>query len=268
MNIGALLWILFLVGCSFTILYEYFAPRLEKKKWDKKKFNKDNLEMNKEKSDIVDKKQKKHNSLAKENEIKRREKLLNDLLNKLIFDKNKETENNRKLGKRLIDENENKDEINNNDNDNNYLSETERIIKEQDIEYYKSLETDQLLKLLKEKDINDKKEEQEKLKKQKQERLQFLKLNLKSEPSIDNENSIKLLIKLPNGENIQRRFLKTDTINDIYDFIDSKDQISFKYSLATNYPKKVYKNDENIKLKPTFEELNITNLATFYLIEL
>lgn len=165
--------------------------------------------MNKEKSDIVDKKQKKHNSLAKENEIKRREKLLNDLLNKLVFDKNKETENNRKLGKRLIDDNENKDEMNN----NNYLSETERIIKEQDIEYYKSLETDQLLKLLKEKDINDKKEEQEKLKKQKQERLQFLKLNLKPEPPIDNENSIKLLIKLPNGENIQRRFLKTDTIN-------------------------------------------------------
>ncbi|KAN0011823.1 hypothetical protein ACTFIU_007394 [Dictyostelium citrinum] len=267
MSIGALLWILFLAGCSFTIIYEYFSPRLEKKKWDEKKFTKDNLGMNKEKSDIVNTKQEKHNTLAKENEIKRREKTLNDLLNKLVYDKNKETEKNRKLGKRLIDSNENnidnnKDEMN---NDNN-VSETERIIREQDIEYYKSLETDQLLKLLKEKDINDKKEEQEKLKKQRQERIEFLKLNLKPEPSINNKNSIKLLIKLPNGENIQRRFLKTDNLNDIYDFIDSKDQITFKYNLSTNYPKKVYKNDDNIK--STFEELNITNLTTFYLIEI
>ncbi|KAN0028546.1 hypothetical protein ACTFIV_010392 [Dictyostelium citrinum] len=43
-----------------------------------------------------------------------------------------------------------------------------------------------------------------------QETIEFLKL--KPEPSIDNKNSIKLLIKLPNGENIQR-FLKTDNLN-------------------------------------------------------
>ncbi|KAK5575824.1 hypothetical protein RB653_006958 [Dictyostelium firmibasis] len=262
MGIGAVLWILFLIGCSFTIIYEYFAPKIEKKKWEEKKFTKDNIEMNSEKNEIVNTKQEKHNILAKENEIKRREKLLNDLLNKLVYDKNKETENNRKLGKRLIDDNNDDD-----DNINTNISETERIIKEQDIEYYKSLETDQLLKLLKERDNNDKKEAQEKLKKERQERIEYLKLNLKSEPSTDDENSIKLLIKLPNGINLQRRFLKSDILNDIYDFIDSKDQVSFNYSLSTNYPKKVYENTDNIKLKSSFEELNITNLTTFYLIE-
>ena len=46
-------------------------------------------------------------------------------------------------------------------------------------------------------------------------------INLPEEPSQDNKDSLQLILRMPlSGERISRRFLKTDKIGIVYDFID------------------------------------------------
>lgn len=46
-------------------------------------------------------------------------------------------------------------------------------------------------------------------------------ISLPEEPTPDNEDSLELVLRMPsNGERVKRRFLKSDAIELVYDFID------------------------------------------------
>lgn len=47
-------------------------------------------------------------------------------------------------------------------------------------------------------------------------------ITLPEEPSVEDPDSLELIFRMPlSGERVRRRFLKTDTISLLYDFIDS-----------------------------------------------
>jgi len=78
---------------------------------------------------------------------------------------------------------------------------------------------------------------------------QMLRDNLEPEPiaSPDNAGRItSIAIKLPTGgKPLQRKFLCTDTLQKIVDFIDSTELLDFlDYSLVVPYPKKEFQNFE------------------------
>lgn len=46
-------------------------------------------------------------------------------------------------------------------------------------------------------------------------------------------------IRLPDGSNQARRFLKSDTVQTLYDFVDSLPQMTLpSYQLVSNFPRK------------------------------
>ena len=46
-------------------------------------------------------------------------------------------------------------------------------------------------------------------------------INLPDEPTTDNADSLELVLRMPDsGQRVSRRFLKTDTIKIVYEFID------------------------------------------------
>lgn len=57
------------------------------------------------------------------------------------------------------------------------------------------------------------------------------------EPTPDDKNACHIGFRLPGtGERVNRRFLKTDTVEAMYQFIDSiQDQIQFENALNPSY---------------------------------
>nr|DAD17982.1 TPA_asm: hypothetical protein HUJ06_019445 [Nelumbo nucifera] len=51
----------------------------------------------------------------------------------------------------------------------------------------------------------------------------------------------QVLVRFPTGERKERRFHNTDTIQSLYDYVDSLDCLNAeKYSLVSNFPRVVY----------------------------
>lgn len=137
-----------------------------------------------------------------------------------------------------------------------------RIRQEQDEAFLASLAADQ------EKERKAKEEQQrrqqeledeQRIQNEKQQRLQEkLRERQRKEQSLaqepeDNDKATKILIRLPNGNRLERRFLLADQLQTVYDFVDTKIEHSSAdeedlYDLVTNYPRKVY-SDHNISLR-------------------
>jgi len=108
-----------------------------------------------------------------------------------------------------------------------------RIMTEQDNEYLASLEADRK----KEKE----KESLEKLEKERQEHIQHIQATLPEEPAAHIEGVTTLQIRLPSGKKFRRRFLGTDKLQVVINFLTSKDIIKEKYHLVSGFPKIVLK---------------------------
>ncbi|KYR02965.1 UAS domain-containing protein [Tieghemostelium lacteum] len=137
--------------------------------------------------------------------------------------------------------------------------EQDRFIRqEQDEAYLISLKQDQEKERLEKERLQREQEEREREEQEEQERLQkesemldrkeSKKIRFEQEPT---GPVSKVAIKLSDGTRIQRNFLKTDTIGDIMDYIDTKIQEPIdNYILMTSYPKKSLMNLD----KTIFEE--------------
>ena len=44
---------------------------------------------------------------------------------------------------------------------------------------------------------------------------------LPDEPEEGDQDAVKLVMRMPSGERVERRFLKSDPIKTLYDFVDS-----------------------------------------------
>lgn len=125
----------------------------------------------------------------------------------------------------------------------------QQIRNAQDDEYQQSLAVDRAKEQERQAaaEIKRKEEEARKAKeaeeKQKLDQLIALKSDLKAkvpdEPSPDQANdTIRLLIKLPNGSRLERKFLKTSSIRFLYYFIFSHPDAPLHFEVTTNFPRK------------------------------
>jgi FAS-associated factor 2 len=69
--------------------------------------------------------------------------------------------------------------------------------------------------------------------------------SMKTEPAADAAGVCKVAVKLPSGGRRERRFLETDTLRDVFDFVDALDgddaaAVGVKYSLVSNFPRRVF----------------------------
>jgi len=156
---------------------------------------------------------------------------------------------------------------NNNNNSNNYSNINNNmynfqdqnipmtdsdIRKIQDTEM-KELEKIEEEKLKKEKEENEKKRREEQKEKEKKELFSLL---IPPEPDDNNPDKCIIIFRLPDGKNIERKFLKTDKISLLYDYIRSlgKDIYTEEeyqdFSILQTFP---FKNFED-KLNMTLEE--------------
>jgi len=61
---------------------------------------------------------------------------------------------------------------------------------------------------------------------------------LKKEPPTGHPDAIRTVIKLPNGTRLERRFLKTDSLSHLYQFVFSHAEAPNVFDIATNFPKR------------------------------
>jgi len=108
---------------------------------------------------------------------------------------------------------------------------------------------------LKEIERNEKKQKEElmrleKMKAQeKDERERYLKaleLSLPMEPDASDPNALHLTFRLPNGDRFSRFFLKSSTLKQVKNFVDSQElqgkSIPLSYNLITDFPKQIWNN--------------------------
>ena len=169
-----------------------------------------------------------------------------------------------------INNNNNKNNTNNsnnsinNNNMNNYYDQympmSDRDIRRRQDNEMKELEKIEEERLKREREENEKKKreeqkEKERIQKEKEEKELFS-LLIPPEPEDDNPDKCIIIFRLPDGKNIQRKFLKSDKISVLYDYIKSLGKDIYteeeynNFSIIQTFP---FKNFED-KLNCTLEE--------------
>ncbi|WPT10792.1 Plant UBX domain-containing protein 13 [Picochlorum sp. SENEW3] len=107
-------------------------------------------------------------------------------------------------------------------------------------------------------------EESERLEKEAQERqlnetLETKKMRLPEEPQENQDGCFVLVIRMPNGSRLKRRFSKKDSIQSAFDFVDveggATDVLPGTYNLVSQFPRKVYGHTH----QGTFEDSDFTH---------
>lgn len=116
-------------------------------------------------------------------------------------------------------------------------------------------------------------EERERLEAEKREQARIARLEAKKarkerllatlpeEPPADIPDLAKLSIRLPNGERIVRRFLATNTVQTLYDFVETRDLApldpELDFLVVGMFPRKVYN-----EMDETLEEVGLVPSGT------
>ncbi|PON62675.1 UBX domain-containing protein [Trema orientale] len=134
-----------------------------------------------------------------------------------------------------------------------------RLLKEQqDVEYLASL-------------MLDKEREEKSHKKMLREvecesKLAAKNASLPCEPASDDENAVTLLVRMPNGSRLGRRFLKSDKLQLLFDFIDIDGAVKpGTYNVVRSYPRCAFNFDDS---SLTLSELGLTNKQEALFLEL
>ncbi|CAH2069220.1 unnamed protein product, partial [Thlaspi arvense] len=86
------------------------------------------------------------------------------------------------------------------------------------------------------------------------------------EPSVENEDAITLLVKFPDSSRHGRRFLKSDKLQYLFDFIDAAGLVKpGTYRVVRPYPRRAFSLQDGAL---TFEELSLTNKQEALFLEL
>ncbi|XP_071730737.1 plant UBX domain-containing protein 8-like isoform X2 [Rutidosis leptorrhynchoides] len=144
----------------------------------------------------------------------------------------------------------------------------QRLIREQqDDEYLASLQADREKELLeqsakeaameeerrKEEEAQRKLEEEQEMERQ----LTAKEVSLPKEPTTDDENAVTLLVRMPDGTRRGRRFLRTDKLQLLFNFIDVARVVKpGSYRLVRPYPRRAFSDGES---SLTFDELGLTS---------
>lgn len=143
----------------------------------------------------------------------------------------------------------------------NIIKDADRKLKEDQDQKYQ-----EMIKLAKEDEVNkiqeevnqyQIKEQEDKIKQELQDKKKQIQENLKPEPEADSQEPfMTCAFRLPKGEKVQRRFLKSETIQTLHDFIYVIDDIGLEeddigFCLMNGYPR-VKLTDMNITLEEKF----------------
>ena len=128
---------------------------------------------------------------------------------------------------------------------------TQSIRAEQDAAFQETLRQDQEKERRKREEEEAKRrqeEEEQRIVREEQERrdrIRRLKVDLADrvpeEPSQDHPDTLRILIKLPGGQRLERRFLRTQPVRDLYFFVFCHPESPDEFDIATNFPKRVLK---------------------------
>uniref|UniRef100_A0A0E0M3L5 UBX domain-containing protein n=1 Tax=Oryza punctata TaxID=4537 RepID=A0A0E0M3L5_ORYPU len=158
------------------------------------------------------------------------------------------------------------------------LTEQRLLREQQDDEYLASLQADQEkeLKALQEAELRrleetaareaalekQKQEEEERRKKQLEEEelesnLASKQASLPSEPAADEEGAVTLVVRMPDGNRQGRRFLKSDKLQFLFDFLDiGRTYKPGTYRLVRSYPRRAFTTGEG---DMSFSDLGLTS---------
>ncbi|XP_062074210.1 plant UBX domain-containing protein 8 [Humulus lupulus] len=153
----------------------------------------------------------------------------------------------------------------------------QRLIREQqDDEYLASLQADRE-KEQKAKEEAEAREEEEKRREEESRRkleeeqelerlLAAKEATLPQEPASDDENAVNLLVRMPDGSRRGRRFLKTNKLQSLFDFIDIGRAVKpGSYRLVRPYPRRAFEDGESAL---TLNELGLTSKQEALYLEL
>eukprot|EP01137_Pigoraptor_chileana_P010880 Opistho-2@60994 len=125
---------------------------------------------------------------------------------------------------------------------------SQRIREEQDEAYLESLRQDQEKEQRRIRELERQREEEEaarslelRAQQDKEERARQRKLKLARLPAEPTDDTLaaRILVKLPNGARLDRKFPKTATVQDVYDYVDGNEIGVDRFILMTNYPRMV-----------------------------
>ncbi|KAL2543496.1 Plant UBX domain-containing protein 8 [Forsythia ovata] len=144
----------------------------------------------------------------------------------------------------------------------------QRLIREQqDDEYLASLQADREKELKAQEEaeaaLAEERHKEEELRRQMEEKqeierqLAAKEASLPQEPTPDDENAVTLLVRMPDGSRRGRRFLKSDKLQYLFDFIDVGRGVKpGSYRLVRPYPRRAFSDGES---NSTLNELGLTS---------
>nr|CAG4648812.1 EOG090X0B12 [Polyphemus pediculus] len=145
---------------------------------------------------------------------------------------------------------------------------TQALRQEQDQAYLESLRADQekeekkrRKKLLEEERIREVQEQLEAEQKKKDELIQR-KIDavnfVPDEPSPDESGLCRILVRLPKGQKLERRFHRTiNTLRDLYYFILAHPDSPYEFEMATSFPKRTLPWQPGLESYPTLAEVGL-----------
>ncbi|KAK7604112.1 hypothetical protein V9T40_004385 [Parthenolecanium corni] len=86
------------------------------------------------------------------------------------------------------------------------------------------------------------------------------------EPATSHPNCVCISFKMPNGQRLERRFLSTHTLQDVYYYVFCNPDLSGKFEIATNFPKKVL--DCSMTSIQTLEEAGLRKREVLFVYDL
>lgn len=90
--------------------------------------------------------------------------------------------------------------------------------------------------------------------------------SLPQEPALDDENAVTLLVRMPDGSRHGRRFLKSDRLQSLFDFIDIHRGVKpGTYKLVRPYPRRAFGDGES---ELSLSELGLTSKQEALFLEL
>ncbi|KAF7810194.1 plant UBX domain-containing protein 8-like isoform X1 [Senna tora] len=155
--------------------------------------------------------------------------------------------------------------------------EAQRMIREQqDDEYLASLQADrekelkalEEAKAAREEERRREEESHRKLREEQELEMQLAakEVSLPPEPSSDEENAVTLLVRMPDGSRRGRRFLRSDILQSLFDFIDIGRVVKpGTYRLVRPYPRHAFSDRESAS---TLNDLGLTNKQEALFLEL
>lgn len=144
---------------------------------------------------------------------------------------------------------------------------------EQDAAYEESLKADQEKERQKSLEAETKRLEEEKKKDKEQslqnkikaiaEKRERLLKTLPAEPDASDAKAIRIGIRLPHGERMDRYFLKTDRLQSLFDYVFCNNQCPHVFKLVSHYPRQEFELDCENEVR-TLEDVGLTTSATLF----